>query len=54
MKGNSRSTAVMERLGMTADPARDFDHPGILDSHARLKRHVFYRLTAKDWRTNRR
>ena len=24
---NRRSTAVMERLGMTADPASDFDHP---------------------------
>ncbi|TIX53682.1 MAG: N-acetyltransferase, partial [Mesorhizobium sp.] len=50
---NSRSTAVMKRLGMIADPASDFDHPGIPDSHAMLKRHVFYRLTAKDWQKNR-
>ncbi|WP_192355701.1 GNAT family N-acetyltransferase [Mesorhizobium mediterraneum] len=53
VRNNSRSTAVMERLGMTADPARDFDHPGIPDSHAMLKRHVFYRLTGKDWQANR-
>ncbi|RWK55174.1 MAG: GNAT family N-acetyltransferase [Mesorhizobium sp.] len=54
VRDNSRSTAVMERLGMTADPASDFDHPGIPDSHARLKRHVFYRLTAKDWQSRKK
>ncbi|RUU90317.1 N-acetyltransferase, partial [Mesorhizobium sp. M7A.T.Ca.TU.009.01.3.1] len=47
-------TAVMERLGMRADPSADFDHPGIPDSHPALKRHVFYRLTAQNWRKNRR
>ncbi|RUT81415.1 GNAT family protein, partial [Mesorhizobium sp. M7A.T.Ca.US.000.02.2.1] len=51
---NRRSTAVMERLGMRADPSADFDHPGIPDSHPALKRHVFYRLTAQNWRKNRR
>ncbi|MFC3323988.1 GNAT family N-acetyltransferase [Mesorhizobium cantuariense] len=51
---NHRSTAVMERLGMTADPSADFDHPGIPDNHPALKRHVFYRLTAKNWRKKRR
>ncbi|WP_421912413.1 GNAT family N-acetyltransferase [Mesorhizobium sp.] len=50
---NHRSTAVMERIGMTADPSADFDHPGIPDSHPALKRHVFYRLTAKNWWKNR-
>ncbi|RWM23376.1 MAG: N-acetyltransferase [Mesorhizobium sp.] len=54
VKNNSRSTAVMERLGMVADPASDFDHPGIPDSHAALKRHVFYRLTAKDWQARKK
>ena len=37
------------RLGMTADPSADFDHPDIPDSHAALKRHVFYRLWRADW-----
>ncbi|MFD2055599.1 GNAT family N-acetyltransferase [Mesorhizobium calcicola] len=52
--GNRRSTAVMERLGMTADPSADFDHPGIPDSHPALKRHVFYRLSRADWEQRKR
>ncbi|TJV37491.1 MAG: GNAT family N-acetyltransferase [Mesorhizobium sp.] len=51
---NRRSTAVMERLGMTADPSADFDHPSIPDSQPALKRHVLYRLTARDWRARKR
>ncbi|MCV3208981.1 GNAT family N-acetyltransferase [Mesorhizobium sp. YC-39] len=51
---NRRSTAVMERLGMTADPANDFDHPGIPDSYPALKRHVLYRLSRDDWRTRKK
>ena len=39
---NSRSRAVMERLGMTHDPADDFDHPRIEPGHP-LRRHVLYR-----------
>ncbi|MDJ0612229.1 MAG: GNAT family N-acetyltransferase [Rhizobiaceae bacterium] len=39
---NHRSTAVMERIGMKHDPARDFDHPGVPDTHPHLKRHVVY------------
>src|SRR5262249_54553837 len=31
--GNARSRAVMERLGMTHDPAEDFDHPAIPPAH---------------------
>jgi RimJ/RimL family protein N-acetyltransferase len=46
---NNRSTAVMRRIGMSADPTRDFDHPGVLDSHPQLKRHVFYRLSKAQW-----
>jgi RimJ/RimL family protein N-acetyltransferase len=46
---NHRSTAVMKRLGMTADPSADFDHPSIPDSHPALKRHVLYRLSRADW-----
>ena len=41
---NSRSIAVMERLGMSHDPADDFDHPSLPAGHP-LRRHVLYRLT---------
>jgi len=41
---NIRSRRVMERLGMTHDPADDFDHP-VLPVGDRLRRHVLYRLT---------
>jgi RimJ/RimL family protein N-acetyltransferase len=47
--GNRRSTAVMQRLGMIADPAHDFDHPHVPDTHPHLKRHVLYRLKREDW-----
>jgi RimJ/RimL family protein N-acetyltransferase len=50
VRGNRRSTAVMERIGMTSDPSRDFDHPGVPDTHPHLKRHVFYRLAKTEWR----
>jgi ribosomal-protein-alanine N-acetyltransferase len=40
---NSRSQAVMRRIGMTRDPAGDFDHPRIPPGHP-LRRHVLYRL----------
>lgn len=40
---NLRSQAVMRRLGMTHDPADDFDHPQLPDGH-RLRRHLLYRL----------
>jgi RimJ/RimL family protein N-acetyltransferase len=45
---NVRSRAVMERLGMTHDPADDFDHPRFPAGH-RLRRHVLYRLDRDDW-----
>jgi ribosomal-protein-alanine N-acetyltransferase len=35
----------MERIGMTHDPADDFDHPRIPVGHA-LRRHVLYRMRA--------
>ena len=47
--GNHRSIAVMQRLGMTADPANDFDHPHVPDTHPHLKRHALYRLKREDW-----
>ncbi|GAA4211535.1 GNAT family N-acetyltransferase [Actinocatenispora rupis] len=49
---NVRSLAVMRRLGMTYDPADDFDHPVLPPGH-RLRPHVVYRLTAADWRARR-
>ncbi|MFG1612066.1 GNAT family N-acetyltransferase [Nonomuraea wenchangensis] len=45
---NTRSSAVMERLGMIHDPVGDFDHPVLPPGH-RLRRHVLYRLTASHW-----
>lgn len=38
---NLRSQAVMTKLGMAHDPARDFDHPRLAEDHP-LRRHVFY------------
>jgi ribosomal-protein-alanine N-acetyltransferase len=40
---NARSRAVMERLGMTHDPADDFDFHRFEPGHP-LRRHVLYRL----------
>jgi RimJ/RimL family protein N-acetyltransferase len=40
---NVRSRHVMEKLGMTHDPADDFDHPNRPEGHP-LRRHVLYRL----------
>ena len=42
---NLRSQRVMQRLGMTRDPADDFDHPRLPREH-RLHRHVLYRIAA--------
>jgi RimJ/RimL family protein N-acetyltransferase len=48
--GNHRSLAVMRRLGMRRDPARDFDHPSMPAGHA-LRAHQLCALTAADWRS---
>jgi RimJ/RimL family protein N-acetyltransferase len=40
--GNTRSLAVMERLGMRRD--REFDHPRVPEGHP-VRRHVLYRLS---------
>ena len=42
---NLRSQAVMERLGMERDEARDFDHPRLAPGHP-LRPHVVYRARA--------
>ena len=41
--GNVRSRRVMEKLGMTHDPADDFEHPNLPSGHA-MRPHVLYRL----------
>ena len=51
---NSRSRRVMEKIGMTHNPAEDFDHPNLPEGHC-LRRHVLYRLHRSDWeQTTRR
>lgn len=42
--GNANSRRVMEKIGMTHDPADDFDHPNVAAGHP-LRRHVRYRIT---------
>lgn len=44
--GNLRSRSVMERLGMTRDPADDFIHPSLPAGHS-LAPHVLYRIDRK-------
>lgn len=40
---NLPSQRVMQKIGMTRDPAGDFDHPRIADGHP-LRAHVLYRV----------
>ena len=40
---NVASRRLMEKLGMTHNPADDFDHPRLPEGH-RLRRHVLYQL----------
>jgi RimJ/RimL family protein N-acetyltransferase len=46
---NIRSRRVMEKIGMTHNPADDFDHPNLPEGHP-LRRHVLYRLRACECR----
>jgi len=41
----------MAKLGMTHDPAENFDHPKLPATHP-LRRHVLYRLTREKWRNS--
>jgi ribosomal-protein-alanine N-acetyltransferase len=45
---NEPSWRVMERLGMTHDPADDFEHPRVPAGHP-LRLHVLYRLSRTAW-----
>ncbi len=40
---NLPSRRVMEKIGLTHDPADDFDHPRLPEGHP-LRRHVLYRI----------
>ncbi len=44
-QANLRSQAVMRRLGMTHQPADDFDHARLDPGHP-LRRQVLYRITS--------
>ncbi len=47
---NQRSIRVMRRLGMSRDPADDFDHPAVSDGPWR--RHVLYRVAREQRRAS--
>jgi len=49
---NLPSRGVMERIGMTHDPADDFDHPNIAVGSP-LRPHVLYRLSRERWLATR-
>tara|TARA_R110002020_G_scaffold36134_3_gene108613 strand:+ start:1182 stop:1748 length:567 start_codon:yes stop_codon:yes gene_type:complete len=45
---NAPSIAVMRRIGMTARPDLDFDHPGVPETMPHIKRHAYYVMMADD------
>ena len=47
---NAASTAIMARIGMIHCPDETFIHPKVPDTHPELKRHVFWRITADEWK----
>ena len=49
---NTRSSAVMERIGMHEDVAGAFDHPLVPEGHA-LRRHRLYRIGRAAWQASR-
>ena len=51
-KTNLRSQAVMQRLGMSTDPADDFEYPLLPEDHP-LRPHVLYRITRDAWLASR-
>lgn len=44
-RANTRSIAVMRRIGMITDPAEDFLHPALPPDHP-IRPHVLFRITA--------
>jgi RimJ/RimL family protein N-acetyltransferase len=51
---NSRSTAVMKRLGLHRIEGMDFDHPRVPDTHPHLQPHVVYAITRDEWQRQQR
>lgn len=51
--GNAASLAVMQRLGMRPDPARDFDHPRALDEPDDIRRQLVHAITRQAWTRSR-
>jgi RimJ/RimL family protein N-acetyltransferase len=47
---NDNSRRVMAKIGMTRDPAGDFDHPSV-PVGGPLRAHVLYRITAGQYRS---
>ena len=45
---NVRSQAVMRRIGMSRDPAGDFEHPNVPVGHP-VRPHVLYRIGRAEW-----
>ncbi len=45
---NTRSRAVMARLGMARVEDGDFDHPGLAEGHP-LRRHVLYAIDQEEF-----
>jgi RimJ/RimL family protein N-acetyltransferase len=50
---NHRSQRVMQKIGMTRNPADDFEHPHLPEGH-HIRPHVLYRLSKKDWQEQTR
>jgi RimJ/RimL family protein N-acetyltransferase len=48
---NDKSQRVMAKLGMSRDPADDFDHPRVPEGDP-LRRQVLYRLRRENWLRN--
>ena len=48
-RDNTKSRRVMEKIGLTRDPADDFDHPAMADRAPHLVRHVLYRTDRASW-----
>lgn len=48
VSANVKSRRVMSKLGMTHDPADDFDHPRVPEGHP-LKSTILYRLSRERW-----
>jgi ribosomal-protein-alanine N-acetyltransferase len=47
---NTNSRRVMEKIGLTRDPAGDFDHPSVPEASP-LRAHVLYRITTDKYRS---